>query len=274
MTNLAFFLLALTVIVCFWSPWIFVSWWWLGDVWLSVATTASAMLNIILTVVLLYFMAWFYSIICHIVAWILFVLTLGACLCSVYSIVYLTCDPIAFYVHVTYISIACVFLFVVAMTFMTLACVVNRERKYNRRSKPSTWDLIGFCIGLRWTTFLFTVALTSTWLPFVWIYPCSETPWAAIFSTVLALTLCLVSLIRAVKDHDLFATQRIKYIVVATQYIVTWIVFSTSVYFNHGMWNSHTCHGVTIAFSLINHVALGVALFLTSLWYSCYVFCM
>ena len=57
-------------------------------------------------------------------------------------------------------------------------------------------------------------------------------------------------------------------VVVVVQYIVTWIVFITSVYFNHNMWNSQMCHVVTVSFSLVNHVALGVALFVTSVWYA------
>lgn len=274
MNDVTYWLLGLMAIVCFWSPWIFVSWWWAGDVLLSVATTLTALMNILLTCTLLTGVIWFYSIICHIVAWIVFVLTLSACACSLYSVVHFTCPLTAFYVHVTYVSMSCVLLFVGAMILLTLVCLVNNERKRDRWSTPSSWDLIAFCIGLRWATFVFMVALTFTWLPFAWIYTCPETPLsAAISSTVLALTLCLISLFRAVKDHDLFSTRKVKYVVVVVQYIVTWIVFSTSVYFNHNMWNSQTCHVVTVSFSLVNHVALGVALFLTSVWYGVYGCC-
>jgi len=255
-------------IVSFWSPWIFVSWWWAGDVRLSVAVTLSSLLNISLTVVSMTFAKWFYSIICHIFAWIVFVLALSACACCVYAIVFFTCPPNVFYVHVVYVSATCVLLFVAAMTLLTLVCFVDNER--NRDQWPNnraSWDyLTAFCLGLRWAAFLFLVALTSTWLPFVWIYPCSEAPLSAICSTVLALTLCLISFTRAVKDHDLF-TIKIKFILLVTYYIVTWIVFGTSVYFNHNMWYSQSCHVVTVYFSLVNHVALGVALFLKSVWY-------
>jgi len=264
------FALILASVACFWSPWIFVSWWWAGDVWLSVAVTLSSLLNILLTYVLLTGVAWFYSIICHIVAWIVFVLTLSACACSLYAIVYFTCPLTAFYVHVTYVSMSCVLLFAAGMILLTLVALVNNERKRDRWSTPSSWDLIAFCLGLRWATFVFLVALTATWLPFAWIYPCSETPLAAMYSTIMALTLCLISLARAVKDHDLFASDKRKYVVIIVQYIVTWIVFGTSVYFNHNMWYSQSCHVVTVSFSLVNHVALGVALFLTSVWYSIY----
>jgi hypothetical protein len=262
----------LVAIVSFWSPWIFVSWWWAGDVWLSVAVTLSSLINILLTVVSMTFAKWFYSIICHIFAWIVFVLALSACACCVYAIAFFTCPPNVFYVHVVYVSATCVLLFVAAMTLLTMGCLVNIERKRDRLSNPASWDLIAFCLGLRWAAFVFLVALTFTWLPFVWIYPCSEAPLSAICSTVLALTLCLISFTRAVKDHDLF-TDKIKRILLVTYYIVTWIVFGTSVYFNHNMWYSQSCHVVTVSFSLVNHVALGVALFLTSVWYSIYACC-
>ena len=273
MNNHAFWSLVLVSITCFWLPWIFVSWWWPGDVLLSVATTLSALLNILLTFTVLTGPVWFYSIICHIVAWIVFALTLSACACSVYSVVHLACPLTAFYVHVTYVSMSCVLLFVGAMILLTLVGLVNNERKRDRWSNPSSWDLIAFCIGLRWATFAFMVALTSTWLPFAWLYPCPEAPLSAVFSTVLALTLCSISLFRAVKDHDLFSTPKLKYIVVIVQYVVTWIVFFTSVYFNYNMWNSQSCHVVTVSFSLINHVAFGVFLFVTFVWYSVYGCC-
>ena len=267
------FALICVSVVCFWSSWIFVSWWWAGDVWLSVAATLTSLLNILLTFVLMTGAIWFYSIICHIVAWIVFVLTLSACACSLYAIVYFTCPLTAFYVHVTYVSMSCVLLFVAGMILLTLVALVHNERKRDRRSNPASWDLIAFCLGLRWATFVFLVALTATWLPFVWIYPCSEAPLAAMYSTIMALTLCLISLARAVKDHDLFSSDQRKYVVLIVQYIVTWIVFGTSVYFNHNMWYSQSCHVVTVSFSLVNHVALGVALFLTSVWYSLYGCC-
>lgn len=238
-----------------------------GDVLLSVATTLSALLNILLTLTALTGPAWFYSIICHIVAWIVFVLTFCACACSVYSVVHLACPLTAFYVHVTYVSMSCFFLFACAMILLTLVGLVNNERKRDRWSTPSSWDLIAFCIGLRWVTFAFMVALTSTWLPFAWLYPCPEAPLSAISSTVLALTLCLISLFRAVKDHDLFSTKKLKCILTVVEYVVTWIVFCTSVYFNYNMWNSQSCYVVTVSFSLVNHVAFGVALFVTSAWY-------
>lgn len=117
----------LPIFCLFWIPWIFVSWWWRCDLYISLGSTFTALTCLAICIALLFIE----NIVVNGIYWLLNLLLWSCFSFTVYS--HYNCNIVVFYTDIVYLSLVGIFLTFMAIGIILTIYICVNNRKITER---------------------------------------------------------------------------------------------------------------------------------------------